>query len=439
MPLSFRKFTSTGAATYPIGFSYISPDHVQVLVDGVLRSGNYTLANGDITFTSPIPASGVELRIYRNTPGRTDATKNSVIVDFVNGATLSESDLDASVKQNFYLVQEAQDTAEGAVLSQQSVTEPMMANNAASERVIQTDAVTTNKIANLAVTNAKLAANSVSEVKIVDLSVSTRTVQNQAITEEKVDNTFLGTIVRTSGDQSVGGTKTFGNLPVIPETPTVDAHAASKRYVDDGDRGYVGTDEGNLNYRIGTVLACETRFPTNYGISSGSGSTQIHDNFWASPLGANLSAGTEIGAKGWEAFGGSTVASSAYGFSPLRANTRVDVYWHPQNARLHWTTGVVTPPPAREREMNIIPQFVVCPLNYVPWYSLTWTFGSITYVFMNGTMVGAANIPADPGAAALGLQNPSSTKLSGVWASRGCIVPVSGDGRVATVFVQRIS
>lgn len=254
MPLSFRKFTSTGAATYPIGFNYISPDHVLVLVDGVLRSGNYTLANGNLTFTSPIPASGVELRIYRNTPGRTDATKNSVIVDFVNGATLSESDLDASVKQNFYLVQEAQDTAEGAVLSQQSVTEPMMANNAASERVIQTDAVTTNKIANLAVTNAKLAANSVSEVKIVDLSVSTRTVQNQAITEAKVDNTFLGTIVRTSGDQAVAGVKTFSSLPVIPETPTQNTHAASKQYVDIGDSGYQGNTPGETNLPIGSVV-----------------------------------------------------------------------------------------------------------------------------------------------------------------------------------------
>lgn len=438
MPLSFRKFTSTGAATYPIGFNYISPDHVLVLVDGVLRSGNYTLANGNITFTSPIPASGVELRIYRNTPGRTDSTKNSVIVDFVNGATLSESDLDAAVRQNFYLVQEAQDTAEGAVLSEQSVTEPMMANNAVSERVIQTDAVTTNKIANLAVTNAKLAANSVSEVKIVDSSVSTRTVQDQAIIEAKVDNTFLGTIVRTSGDQSVGGTKTFGNLPVIPETPTVDAHAASKRYVDDGDRGYVGTDEGNLNYRIGTVLCCEVRFPAQYGVSSGPGLTDIQNHWFLSPAGLNLANGTLTGAKGYETIGSSFIASSAYGFSPLRANTRVDVYWHPQNARLHWTTGEITPPPAWSREMNQVPQFLVCPINFVPWYQLTFTFGNPVTVLLSGSVLNQGAIPNPPGASALGLQNPQSTKLAGTWASRGCIIPPEGP-TVATVFVQRIS
>ena len=38
--------------------------------------------------------------------------------------------------------------------------------------------------------------------------------------------------VKTTGDQTVGGVKTFSSLPVIPETPISDGHPTSKKYIE---------------------------------------------------------------------------------------------------------------------------------------------------------------------------------------------------------------
>ena len=264
MPLSFRKFTSTGQATYPIGFSYISPDHVEVLVAGQPWTQPYTLANGNITFTGTLPAAGAEVRIYRTTPGRTEASKNGIIVDFVNGSTLSESDLDAAVRQNFYLVQEAQDTAEGNLLSpgviaepmfsdgcvstralaDGSVTEPKMADNAVSPRTIQANAITTTKILAENVTEPKLANNAVSE----------RTIGAGQVTEGKIESTWRSSLAYRNADNTFTANNTFSSPPNVPLLPTQPAHATSKQYVDTGDSGYQGSTPGILDLPIGSVV-----------------------------------------------------------------------------------------------------------------------------------------------------------------------------------------
>lgn len=264
MPLSFRKFTSTGQATYPIGFSYISPDHVEVLVAGQPWTQPYTLANGNITFTGTLPAAGAEVRIYRTTPGRTEASKNGIIVDFVNGSTLSESDLDASVRQNFYLVQEAQDTAEGNLLSPGSIAEPMfsdgcvstraladgsveelkMADNAVSPRTIQANAITTTKILAENVTEPKLANNAVSE----------RTIGAGQVTEGKIEAAWRNTLAYRTLDNTFTQNNTFDNSPTVPLLPTQPAHATPKQYVDTGDSGYQGSTPSELNLPVGSIV-----------------------------------------------------------------------------------------------------------------------------------------------------------------------------------------
>lgn len=45
------------------------------------------------------------------------------------------------------------------------------------------------------------------------------------------------TVIRTTGNQTLGGTKTFTSNVVIPVTPTINAHAASKQYVDQSNVG----------------------------------------------------------------------------------------------------------------------------------------------------------------------------------------------------------
>ena len=118
MALSYTLYTST-ASSYATGFKYLSSAHVKVLVattDGaarvVLSSSDYTVDDTleTVTITPTIyPTATSPLKIYRETPGSTTATKNSPFVDFQNGTVLSESDLDNSTLQSLYLAQETRD------------------------------------------------------------------------------------------------------------------------------------------------------------------------------------------------------------------------------------------------------------------------------------------------------------------------------------------
>ena len=264
MPLSFRKFTSTGQATYPIGFSYISPDHVEVLVAGQPWTQPYTLANGNITFTGTLPSAGAEVRIYRTTPGRTEASKNGIIVDFVNGSTLSESDLDAAVKQNFYLVQEAQDTAEGNLLSPGSIAEPMFSDGCVSTRALADGSVTEPKMADNAVSNrtiqvnavttSKIQAENVTEPKLADNAVSSRTIGAGQVTEGKIESTWRSSLAYRNADNTFTASNTFSNSPNVPLVPALAAHATSKQYVDIGDSGFSGSNPGETDLPIGSMV-----------------------------------------------------------------------------------------------------------------------------------------------------------------------------------------
>ena len=103
----------------------------------------------------------------------------------------------------------------------------------------------------------------VAGIALTNDSISTVMIQDGAVTEDKLaasvsgdglvggDGTPLAvgegdgisvtadevavdaTVVRTSGDQTIAGTKTFSASPIVPEEPTADGHAASKKYVDD--------------------------------------------------------------------------------------------------------------------------------------------------------------------------------------------------------------
>ena len=67
-------------------------------------------------------------------------------------------------------------------------------------------------------------------------------------------NGVVSNAVKTSGDQTVGGSKTFSN-PVTVATPTANGHAATKAYVDAAVAG--GGGGGGTSYTAGTGLTLE--------------------------------------------------------------------------------------------------------------------------------------------------------------------------------------
>ena len=116
---SFVTHTGNGTAG-PFSFSaldYLSADHLAIKVDGTTKTitTHYTVDSSaeTVTFTSGnFPIADAVIKIQRSTP-RTKATR---VVDFADGAVLTEADLDNAHLQNLYIAQEAFETSDSTIL-----------------------------------------------------------------------------------------------------------------------------------------------------------------------------------------------------------------------------------------------------------------------------------------------------------------------------------
>lgn len=104
-PLTRVTYTGNGVITnYTIPFPYIAQADVEVTVNGVATA--FTFVNETTLQISPAPANGASIEVYRNTE------LEDPVVDYNNASTLRESDLDLSVAQLLYLIQELIDQLE---------------------------------------------------------------------------------------------------------------------------------------------------------------------------------------------------------------------------------------------------------------------------------------------------------------------------------------
>ena len=112
--LSIKEITSNGdpAQDISFNFSYLNQSDIRVFVGGVEKTRpadwDFTDAN-TIDFVSH-PPNGTAIRIERQTPNA------SRVVDFQDGSVLSESDLDNSADQIFFIAQEAVDKANSSII-----------------------------------------------------------------------------------------------------------------------------------------------------------------------------------------------------------------------------------------------------------------------------------------------------------------------------------
>ena len=119
---SYVTHTGNGTAG-PFSFAaldYLSTDHLVVKVDGTTKTltTHYTISGTDVTFTAGnFPAAPAVIKIQRDTP-RTKATR---LVDFANGAVLTEADLDTAALQNLYIAQESFENNSASLLYDDSL------------------------------------------------------------------------------------------------------------------------------------------------------------------------------------------------------------------------------------------------------------------------------------------------------------------------------
>ena len=183
--------TQSFAVTYP----FISRDHVSVTADGV--AATFTWVNdGQITITSPAALDGEILIIKRNT------SPSSLLVDYVDGSNLTETDLDLDSKQAFFLAQENNDeqglidvnsvatsthifVADGTDFNSVAVTGDVTITNA-GVTAIGADKITGANIADEAINSEHYTDGSIDTVHIADVNVTTAKIANDAITGAKI-------------------------------------------------------------------------------------------------------------------------------------------------------------------------------------------------------------------------------------------------------------
>ena len=108
MANSFTEYTGDGSTTaYTITFDYLATADVKAFLNGTATTA-FSVNGQTLTFNSA-PASQTAILIERDTP------KASRLVDFSDGAILSEADLDKNANQLFFISQEAVDTADRAM------------------------------------------------------------------------------------------------------------------------------------------------------------------------------------------------------------------------------------------------------------------------------------------------------------------------------------
>lgn len=164
MAFSVDTYTGNGSTTsYSVTFPYIEQAHVIVTVDGVTKtlSTDYSFSNSStIAFTSA-PANSAVIKFTRS------SNRNARLVDFQDGSTLTEANLDQDGNQAFFVAQEAIDKVGDAIglnasnlwdaqnKQIQNVADPTLAQDASTKAYVDS-ILTTN---NTAVANATTQAN----------------------------------------------------------------------------------------------------------------------------------------------------------------------------------------------------------------------------------------------------------------------------------------
>jgi hypothetical protein len=155
MANSFIEYTGDGSTTaYTITFNYLATADVKAFLNGTATTA-FSVNGQTLTFNSA-PASQTSILIERDTP------KASRLVDFSDGAILSEADLDKNANQLFFISQEAVDTADRA-LSLNSANQFDATKSSTARRIVNLadpvdaqDAVTKNWLTTTYLTPANI-------------------------------------------------------------------------------------------------------------------------------------------------------------------------------------------------------------------------------------------------------------------------------------------
>lgn len=189
-----HPYTGDGTTTnYPFSFPYFKEADVKVTLDHVATTA-YTFANASTISFTTAPASGVAIRIFRDTD--VDAAR----FVFSSGSALKAGELNENLDQLLYADQErastdniADEAVTTAKLRDEAVTVDKLGASAIITAKISDSSITTAKIADSSVTTAKIADDNVTTAKILDANVTTAKIADANVTTAKVADSAVTT------------------------------------------------------------------------------------------------------------------------------------------------------------------------------------------------------------------------------------------------------
>jgi hypothetical protein len=226
MSLSFNQFTDLSFPVFTFTFEYIDINDVHAVGQRIsddlwipLNVVNRDPVANTVTITDNLELYS-KVQVYRQ-------TTTAPLVDFQNGARITEKDLDAAYRQGLFVAQEVAENANQStqredvdtdVIADFAVITPKLGNGAVTDQklaatlnltthsvTLATGEIDTNEIADDAITNDKLDVDSVDSDQIVDGSVDNVHLAGGIDLTTKV----TGILPAANGGTGVTGTPPF--------------------------------------------------------------------------------------------------------------------------------------------------------------------------------------------------------------------------------------
>ena len=226
-----------GNRVFTVPFPYLDANDVKVTVDGEPTA--VTWNNSNVLNISPAPSVGAIVYIQRRTHNK------SLLVDFTDGSTLSEKQLDLMAQQNLYLAQEAFDRTEDSIADNGkfqldaknrriiNVANPIEGGDAVNKRTLQYEypmvEVVAKSIGNVNVVGGDLSnvslyqmdLGSITEAPTVSTEGATSAIRAVADIKQSVQTVALNASqVRAVGDNITEVTAVSGSLAPIKSVNT---------------------------------------------------------------------------------------------------------------------------------------------------------------------------------------------------------------------------
>ncbi len=291
------QYTADGSTqTFAVTFPFISRSHVSVEVDG--SAATFTWNNdSQIYISSPTLSGGEKVLLVRST------SRDTRLVDYVDGSNLTETDLDLDSKQAFYMAQESLDeltlinddalatsgyilVADGTDFKSVAVSGDAtistagaltIANTAVETAMIANDAINGTKIADDAVDSEHYTDGSIDTAHIADVNITTAKIANDAITGAKIalfDDAYEATTthilvadgtdfdnVAMSGDVTISNTGVTSiaseviNNADINGSAAIDASKIHNGTVSNTEFGYLNGVGSNIQSQLDGITA----------------------------------------------------------------------------------------------------------------------------------------------------------------------------------------